>query len=801
MMPHNSKRLVALFLSLVMVFHSIACGWGYYMGYDMLFDRAIVFNKSQKNATYNAWYYNQELYNYENQQLENAENWSDFLEGAYRKEDLIPFIYRGDIKFNTRDKEILSLRRNRLHPLKSPSKESQFVDCILFALRVEILMEKYQPDPWDDSPQKINLADFTPLINIANARINSSQDQFLKERYAFQLIKLLRYSKQYNLCTTSFKKHFTNKTSMISFWAMEHFAGALAMLNKQPEANYYFAKVYLNCPQKRSSSYLSMKLSSISDFSRTLNLCQNLEEKMALYYIHAMQSKTLALVDLKEITENLGNHEYAQIIMSHELNKLEKILLNKSLNEVEQEEDTELLIELSELKNQTPAYLRELIKLNTKMLDLDDSSQFWHLSLAYLYYLNKKYADCSIVLSTIDKSTPEIQKQFEIIYLINYIDQHPLLNKAQEDHLGEVLFSLNNENPSYPLLSGGQELMWNYTNESFLDEEYNTINEFIFRKLAQRNQNKNSFLATIFSGKTFQYDLRRNITALHDEGEKLNNFLIDIADIDRIIGDIKRTPESKLSIFAASYYFQKPVFTYSDEDPSINKITFEECEQQLLELKATMLLRDPLKIDQCLDLYSKLPSSHFVDYVVYGNPFVFSAKTPNFSNHELLEDRLPKMTRLEFAQRIKKLTSSPMTAQNAFQVGVAYYNASYYGLQWKLLAYFRPYELTYAPNGNVDMKTAEKYLKMALSLGGLDRERQAQTYFMLARCEQNRYTFLNGEISENYYSEPDRFFQYFYKMKGAGAMSNFKKLANEYRTTALYNEIIRECKYFEYYLN
>lgn len=98
------------------------------------------------------------------------------------------------------------------------------------------------------------------------------------------------------------------------------------------------------------------------------------------------------------------------------------------------------------------------------------------------------------------------------------------------------------------------------------------------------------------------------------------------------------------------------------------------------------------------------------------------------------------------------------------------------------------------------MRIAEKYLNMALNLGGLNTEQQAQTYFMLARCEQNRYTLQNGAFRESY--DGDRaFFIDFNRMKRSLYMQNFEILARNYKATASYKEILRECKYFAYYLN
>ena len=127
----------------------------------------------------------------------------------------------------------------------------------------------------------------------------------------------------------------------------------------------------------------------------------------------------------------------------------------------------------------------------------------------------------------------------------------------------------------------------------------------------------------------------------------------------------------------------------------------------------------------------------------------------------------------------------------------SYYNASYYGLQWNLLAYDRWF---WRPNGNVDMRIAEKYLNKALSIGGLNTEQQAQTYFMLARCEQNRYTLQNGEFRESY--DGDNAFSIdFARMKRSLYMRNFEIIANKYKGTESYKEIIKECKYFAYYIN
>jgi hypothetical protein len=793
-MPTIYQRSVALFLSFVIAFEAIGCGDWIYMEYDMLFDRDLVFAHAKHNTTYNAWYYNQELYNSDNLRIENADSWITFLEQAYRRDDIIAFIYRGEAKDIAMDKELLALRKKRIKALNAPQKESQFVACIHFALKVEQLLDNYQSAPWDDEPIRIKISDFTPLINEAAAQIKANQDMFIKERYAFQLLKLYRYSKQYNPFILNFKKYFEGRETMLSFWAMEHYAGVLSTIGKTAQANYYFAKVYVNCAAKRGSSYQSMKLSTAANFEQTLALCAKKEEQMALHYIHAMQTKTLALNDLKTITSNLGNHEYARVVLSHEINKLEKILLNRAQTEEDFAYQSEHITELKLLQNQVGVYLKDLIQLNLSLLNQDNSDAFWHLSLAYLYQLDQQFDACSAVLKTIKPATPEVQMQYDIIFIVNYLAQRQTLSEADENIIGEKLMSLNQNNPSYPYLGGEANPTGKYNNDHFLIYEYNTLNEYIFRKIAAHYKNLNAFMALIFSGEQFDSDLCIKVGI---SGNEDPDFQIKLKDIDRIISDLKRTPENKLSSFAASYYFGTPQYEEKDDTYHSALIPFELCEQKLLELKATILLRDPTQIEQALQIYEALPKELTNTHFTYGSPFEYSAKTSYFDQHYQNVEHLPKLTRLAFAKQVQRLAAETNNALSAFHLGVAYYNASYYGLQWDILAYDRWYS---SPNGLVDMRIAEKYLNMALQLGGLNKEQQAQTYFMLARCEQNRYTLQNGSFSFNYEGN-NAFFKEFYLMKRTGHTQNFQRLASEFRGTESFKEIVRECKYFSYYLN
>ncbi|MDH4473669.1 MAG: hypothetical protein QE487_13750 [Fluviicola sp.] len=770
------KKSVILFLSLCIAIESIACGGGgYYMEYDMLFDRNILFDNGKKTTSYNAWVYNSELYTQDSPRIQNTESWATYLENVYRKEDLERIIYRSPDGFD-KTKEQKRLHAKRMKDADISKKEALFLDFISYALKVEKVIADNTPNPWADEVKEINQDDFNERIKEGKALLKAAKDDFMKERYAFQLIKLYRYSNQLDDAEKTYKTYFSNSTSLLGYWAMDHYAGILMKQNKPFEANHYFIKVYTNCSSKRESSYLSMQLDTEEDFKKTLALCTETEEKMALRYVRSMQTKALGLEDMQAITSALGNHEYARIIMTHEINKLER----GSQTEAEPtEEDIKLLTE------QVHNYTKDLIAFNESMLAKDDEDQFWHLSLAYLHYLNGQHTQCSTLLEKIKPKSPDFQKQHTIIYVVNYLATRQILTEVDENILGEKLFELNDNNVSYPYLYDEKDEEGYY-----LTDEYNTVNQFIFRQIYERSKTKNAFLELVFSGRTIS-DMRSEYPYVDETSEKQS----EVAYIDKVLNDLQKTPETTLALYAANSFF------YNYEDYGYGRslpVDFEGCEQQLKEFKATLLMRDPARLDEAVAIFSELPKN-LADETIFGNPFEFNLKNPSFDHFYDNRYSLKSMSKYDLAKKLYYLYKNKSTALDYYKLGLAYYNTSYYGLQWKAMAYYRS---SYAPNGNYSMKAAELFFKKALITGKLTEEQKAQVYFMLARCEQNEYTEKKGEITAYFNSDNQYTFDiYMSDMRSEGALSNFEILQKNYSNTSFYDELIEECSYFSYYAN
>ena len=138
--------------------------------------------------------------------------------------------------------------------------------------------------------------------------------------------------------------------------------------------------------------------------------------------------------------------------------------------------------------------------------------------------------------------------------------------------------------------------------------------------------------------------------------------------------------------------------------------------------------------------------------------------------------------------------------QNYFMLATAYYNMSYYGFSWKVLADWRPSgswtekeesaplypTSSWAILDRTDLSMAKKYFTLAMDSAS-DRELKAMACFGLAKCEQ-----------VDYYQSDD--FDNYMQPWAMGADKYFRILNTEYRNTEYFHQVINECWYFDRYV-
>ena len=121
--------------------------------------------------------------------------------------------------------------------------------------------------------------------------------------------------------------------------------------------------------------------------------------------------------------------------MSYEINKLEQKLLNKY--------PSQFFDDIKKETEEASNYLKQLIELNKKIISVDDASKFWHMSLAYLHYMNKDYTNCKSILDNNLPNSNDLKIQHTVIEILNYIASREELTVTDENILGHKLYEIN----------------------------------------------------------------------------------------------------------------------------------------------------------------------------------------------------------------------------------------------------------------------------------------------------------------------------------------------------------------------
>jgi hypothetical protein len=171
----------------------------------------------------------------------------------------------------------------------------------------------------------------------------------------------------------------------------------------------------------------------------------------------------------------------------------------------------------------------------------------------------------------------------------------------------------------------------------------------------------------------------------------------------------------------------------------------------------------------------------------------FSGRLNDCHDCDIADKKATKYTRTSFVRRLITLAGQADRpgaegAQASLLVGNALYNMSYYG-NGRLIYQTEHYNFPNRSPLTVQMQLAEKYYKRAMELSP-DREVQAKACFMAAKTEQNRY-FAAQEKKGKPPADPQT---------STHSPIYFKRLQEQYANTKYYQEVVRECSYFRFYV-
>jgi hypothetical protein len=634
------------------------------------------------------------------------------------------------------------LEGNRFAQVLKENRCVETIDYLLFAKACEPHVLA-QPN-WGNR-QTRDFAAMAALIKRGREEFRVTKSVFIKHRYAYQMIRLAHYAKDYAsvlaLCEELMPK-LERIQSIINYWIIGHKAGALLQTGKRAEAAYHYSLVFRHCPSKRESAYRSFDIRTAEEWKSCLNLCQNNEQRATLYGIRAASPASRSLEDMKSLYQLEPKSSTLELLLLRETAKLEKILLGKDFRaprypQPAREKAAQYLLDFRDFVHQCS----QEGTVKTPVL--------WQIAEGYLTVLAGDYYHARVLF---EKARPLVTdglvlEQLETFDMAARIG----LMTLPKDVEGNKAWQEIRTSPYY---------------------NAHTAFERFFREKAG-----NLYRKAGMKGMSYFCDYGLEDLALNPQAELVDDMLA---------------------------VCKKPNMS-SFERELVLETQRQNIEQDLLDIKGTDFLRK-YQLEAALQCFQQIPPASLKQ--VMFNPFTERIKDCVRCSvaDSVLYDKaqlIQKILDLEFQAR----AAPDEAAKQYYLIGLAYYNMSYFGHCHKAMDFYRSgaswysmhsgkdiFEKRGRPNGNhenLDLSQALKYFEMARK-ATRDPELGAKSAFWAAKCDL-----------VSFYRSPDN--QYRIGSRTIPRISSkylrYYDLLNSgyYNKTIFYTEVVKECKFFAYY--
>lgn len=353
------------------------------------------------------------------------------------------------VVYSATAEEINSLPVNRKfdsnHFASALRRNAEALRYLSFAKEAEKHVS-YQIDPWQDPPAP-DMENIQKMISSGLALRERTKNPFLRQRYAFQIIRLRFQARLYDALISGLPGmdiENPGKTS-IYYRSLSYLAGAYKKKNRTPEAKYLFAKVFLESSERRNETVLSFMQTQAdtSAWNETLNLARTNQEKGFLHFMKGMTDEVPSLAELKSVTELLPGSPEADLLLIKNIQWMERGILLQKLDEkmkpVAAGQNERISVRaifrsvsawlkkiftfaLVAEENGPPPVDREelarLISLSDGYSSRAKNPELWKLALAYSHYLNGEYSPAQKGLDSVmakDSSLQSLKKTLSLL--------------------------------------------------------------------------------------------------------------------------------------------------------------------------------------------------------------------------------------------------------------------------------------------------------------------------------------------------------------------------------------------------
>lgn len=789
----KSKLFLAAFINLVWVSfpqNIIGCGPGI-DPYDYF--TSFISNQLPEPKTYQPFYYTGYNFLYSEQEPVNtsellAEEWAAYCGKPVTAKAAHHFVNQfsyADFKKlyeHIEKKKTLplaaSLKNNAMSQYFSSSKDLEALGYLMYAKQVEPYVLG-SSNYWEAITRDSIKMD--RLIKNGRQLYQAAKKDFIRLRYAYQIIRLAHYSQNYTMAIKDYNQMINPQTpGVLQPMSLALKAGALFRTGQQMEAAYLFSKAFSASPVKRVSNYISFDWAVNSEKSREeyLALCANNKEKADMLALFALSSPVWELESMQKIYAWAPDADVLQVLAIREINKMEEQYLTPQLQNKDggktffynwNEGKSDSIIRANAL--QAAALQQFFTKLGAD--NTVPNAGLYQIGAAYTALMQK---DFTAARNLLDKAktmqlSNKLKDQWQLSNLLLQINATEKIDDSFEAGILPSLQWLAQKALTDKTEGDG----WRTPPSEWKTFYRNLMGEVMAKRYRQQGDRYKEALAV----GTAEYIM--NGGRKTEYGSQSADFLHNQSgsrDVELLFAYLNAKNKTGFAQFISTN----------------NALKLSE----VIDFAGTAYLRDN-NYAKAIEWFSKSPAT--ASRQIQKNPFI-----------ELLydqEERLPTdkitSTKLAFAKEMQRLqglvkSDKANAAKHLYKMALGYYNTTYYGYAWELVEYYRsgvdgyhiPKDATEFQKNYYGCNMAHDYFKMAMEASG-NKEFKAKCLFMMAKCAQKQIRKPQYEdFSYNWDAYDAAEKTYFPLFKNN---HYFPQLKKEYGNTLFYKEAYNSCSY------
>ena len=701
----------------------------------------------------------------------NLSHWKNYLKAKVSDAELSELIYalsQDEISTLIKDRTALSAaaKNNAVLSLwlKDAALKKKMGAYLLFAKNCEEQALK-GVDYWNEEDKK-DMNVLKKLSEEGLKAIKKEKDKFLKDRYAFQVIRANFYMQKYDEVLSLFDTYFSNATeeNYIYFRTLELKAG-VQRIRQDDEAAANFARVFVNCPDRRNSCLNSFSFTNSDDWNASLKFCKTNNEKAVFYAMRGLQQGASMIEELEEMSAISPESPMMEMLAARYIGQVQQLAFPTYISEVKAYPQNDME------KSENLQRFRTLLKRMAADKSIKNS-HFWSLADAYTAIVLKDFKSAQDMLVSIP-SNSTYYAQAQTLLFVGKLIAVSKLDAATAEKLWVELKKNDKIN----------------TNESLVD-----------------------FLKDVFSiHYQKQGDIARAYLTYYEPYSAKGRLDFKLLEaLEQFVDNCN--PQNKYDAFLIEGRFG----------------ALSEAKNVLNEMKGVYYLQRNM-LDKAIDCLSKCDEQHRKNSQYFESAYLnksiwFESVIHPYYNVDITTQNVSFLYKnyaeldkeynlLSYAQTLKELenkaSKEPVKAADYYYLlGLAWYNTGVQGWQRPVIYYSESNEGNYAwwsadeklEDINVfkgydwysdryySPDIAGGYFEKALKTAGND-ELKAKALYMIAKVEKTR------DLAQvyNIWDDSPQYSKRYYE--------TFKELKASFSKTEFYRDIIRECSDFSLYLS